>query len=96
MVDISRYQEARAQGLPIGSGVVEAACKTLATQRMKLSGMQWGTEGGQAILTLRGLTQSGDRFDRAWALLAATYQAEVISMRNVIAFPGPVVRKSAE
>lgn len=89
-----RYQEARARGLPIGSGVVEAACKTLATQRMKLSGMQWGQEGGQAILTLRGLSQSGDRFDRAWALLAATYQAEVISMRNVVAFPGAAAQKS--
>ena len=34
-----RYAEAQAQNLPIGSGVVEAACKTLATQRMKRSGM---------------------------------------------------------
>jgi hypothetical protein len=90
-----QYQQAKAQKLPIGSGVVEAACKTLATQRMKLSGMQWGDEGGQAILTLRGWTQSGDRFDRAWALLAATYQAEVITMRNVVAFPGPATRKPA-
>ena len=90
-----RYAQAKAQGLPIGSGVVEAACKTLATQRMKLSGMQWGDEGGQAILTVRGWTQSGDRFDRAWALLAATYQAEVITMRNVVAFPGPATRKPA-
>jgi hypothetical protein len=88
-----RYQQAKAQGLPIGSGIVEAACKTLAAQRLKLSGMQWGEEGGQAILTLRGWTQSGDRFDRAWALLAATYQAEVITMRNVVALPGPPMRK---
>jgi hypothetical protein len=67
-----RYQQFAADGLPIGSGVVEAACKTLVTQRMKQSGMRWGEDGGQAILTLRGWTQSGDRFDRAWALLAAT------------------------
>lgn len=88
------YHSVGAQNLPIGSGIQEAACKTLATQRMKLSGMQWGQEGGQAILTLRGWTQSGDRFDRAWALLAATYQAEVITMRNVVPFPGPANRKS--
>jgi hypothetical protein len=75
------------QGLPIGSGVCEAACKTLVTQRLKQSGMRWGEEGGQAILTLRGWTQSGDRFDRAWALLAATYQVKVTTLHNVIPFP---------
>jgi len=82
-----RYHQFVAEGLPIGSGVVEAACKTLVTQRMKQSGMRWGEDGGQAILTVRGWTQSGDRFDRAWALLAATYQAEVIVLHNVVPFP---------
>lgn len=82
-----RYHQFVAEGLPIGSGVVEAACKTLVTQRMKQSGMRWGHEGGQAILTVRGWAQSGDRFDRAWALLAATYQAEVIVLHNVVPFP---------
>ena len=82
-----RYQQFASEGLPIGSGVVEAACKTLVSQRMKLSGMRWGQEGGQAILTVRGWTQSGDRFDRAWAMLAATYQAEVITLHNVVPFP---------
>jgi len=82
-----RYQQFAADGLPIGSGVVEAACKTLVTQRMKQSGMRWEEKGGQAILTLRGWTQSGDRFDRAWALLAATYQAEVVTLHNVVPFP---------
>jgi hypothetical protein len=82
-----RYQQFSADGLPIGSGVVEAACKTLVTQRMKLSGMRWGEDGGQAILTVRGWTQSGDRFDRAWAMLAATYQQEVVTLHNVVPFP---------
>ncbi|MEO5729474.1 MAG: hypothetical protein ABI134_33550 [Byssovorax sp.] len=82
-----RYHEFAAEGLPIGSGVVEAACKTLVTQRMKQSGMRWDEAGGQAILTVRGWTQSGDRFDRAWALLAATYQAEVVLLHNVVPFP---------
>jgi hypothetical protein len=61
-----------ARGLPIGSGVVEAACKTLATQRMKRSGMSWG-EGKQAILTVRSLQQSG-RWERGWRLAAASFQ----------------------
>jgi hypothetical protein len=85
--DRMRYQQFAAEGLPIGSGVVEAACKTLVTQRMKQSGMRWGEDGGQAILTVRGWTQSGDRFDRAWAMLAATYQAEVVTLQNVVSFP---------
>ena len=44
------YAEAKDQGLPIGSGVVEATCKTLVTERLKRSGMRWSERGGQAIL----------------------------------------------
>jgi hypothetical protein len=45
----------------IGSGVVEAACKPLVGQRLKLSGMRWGTHGAQAILTMRGWDQGPER-----------------------------------
>jgi hypothetical protein len=68
----------------IGSGVVEAACKTLVAQRLKQSGMRWSVAGAQAILTPRGWEQS-DRFDEAWALIATTFQAEVTVLANVIA-----------
>jgi hypothetical protein len=78
-----RYAQLREQGLPVGSGPVEAACKTLVAQRMKQSGMRWGEIGGQAILTTRGWTQS-ERFDHAWALVAATYQVQVTTLDNVI------------
>jgi hypothetical protein len=81
--DKMRYAEWRDEGLPIGSGVVEAACKTLVTQRMKNSGMRWSQDGGQAILNVRGWAQS-ERFDQAWALLAATYCADVTLVNNVI------------
>ena len=54
--------------LPIGSGVVEAACETLVTSRMKRSGMRWGKDGGQAILNLRAWLRSG-RFDAACSIL---------------------------
>ena len=67
------YAEAKARHLPIGSGVVAAACKTLVTQRLKRSGMRWRHAGGQAILTLRALIQSG-RFDSAWELLSGAYR----------------------
>lgn len=78
-----RYAKTANENLPIGSGVVEAACKTLAS-RHKRSGMRWRTEGGQAIFTLRSLIQS-DRFDRAWGLLAAAYKRHVQTPENVVA-----------
>jgi hypothetical protein len=82
-----RYARARAHRLPIGSGVVEAACKTLATQRMKNAGMRWRHAGGQAMLTWRALQQS-DRFPQAWKLVARTYKKPVALPDNVIPFPG--------
>jgi hypothetical protein len=54
-----RYHDYRRLGLPIGSGVTEAACKTLFTQRLKLSGMRWSAEGAQLILNLRSILLSG-------------------------------------
>jgi len=80
------YAEAVSKSLPIGSGVVEATCKTLATQRMKRSGMRWRHPGGQAILTLRALVQS-HRFEHAWSLLSASYRAEVSLPENIVEFP---------
>ena len=64
------------QHLPIASGVMEAACKTLVTQRLKCSGMAWSPAGGQAILTFRSLIQSA-RWPRAWQLLAADFRQPV-------------------
>lgn len=80
------YAEAVSRNVPIGSGVIEAACKTLATQRMKRSGMRWRHPGGQAILTLRALVQS-HRFDHAWRLLSATYRVGVTLPDNVTKLP---------
>lgn len=78
-----RYATFARSKVPIGSGIVEAACKTLVTQRLKRSGMRWRHAGGQAILTLRAFEQSG-RFDRAWHLLAATYQHDVQLPDNIV------------
>jgi hypothetical protein len=79
-----RYAELTAKGFMIGSGIVEAACKTLVAQRLKQSGMRWSVTGAQAILTPRGWDQS-ERFDEAWALLAATFETDVTVLANVIA-----------
>jgi len=53
------YSEYRRKGLPIGSGVTEAGCKVVFTQRFKQSGMTWGREGGEVILRLRLAKLSG-------------------------------------
>ena len=53
------YPRYRRQGLPIGSGVTEAACKTVFTQRLKRSGMRWHKESAQVIVDLRVLHLSG-------------------------------------
>jgi hypothetical protein len=53
------YAGYRRRGLLIGSGVTEAACKTVFTQRFKRSGMRWGHESGQVILDLRVVYLSG-------------------------------------
>ena len=53
------YPRCRNNHLPIGSGVTEAACKTVFTQRLKQSGMTWKLEGGQWIVDLRVIQLSG-------------------------------------
>lgn len=62
-----RYAEARAKGLPIGSGNVEASCKSIVRQRMCRGGARWTHEPGENVLHLRALAQS-DRWDSGIAL----------------------------
>lgn len=54
------------QGLPIGSGPVEAACKTIVKARFCQSGMRWSIKGGQNIMNLR-VIQKSDQWDDTWA-----------------------------
>jgi hypothetical protein len=81
-----RYAAYQQANLPIGSGVVEAACKTLVSSRLKRSGMRWGIAGGQAVLTLRSVMQS-DRWERAWFLLRNDFRKPV----TVVEAHGPKV-----
>lgn len=48
-----RYAHYRQLGMFVGSGVVEAGCKTVLGARLKQSGMHWSTRGVTAIMTLR-------------------------------------------
>lgn len=59
------YADFRRRGLPIGSGPIEAACKTLVKTRLCRSGMQWSWQGGQRILQLRTYLKS-QRWDAFW------------------------------
>jgi len=60
-----KYDEYRAQGLFIGSGVIEAACKHVIGQRLKQSGMFWSERGANAIIALRCAILS-NRFEEFW------------------------------
>jgi hypothetical protein len=54
-----QYHAYKRQQLPLGSGITEAACKMVFTQRLKRSGRSWTLEGGQVILDLRVIWLSG-------------------------------------
>ncbi len=65
-----RYQHFKEQELFLGSGVVEAACRTIVGERLKKSGMEWTVRGADAIIALRCMTQSG-RLEDYWEQRAA-------------------------
>ena len=60
------YSKYRAKNLPIGSGVTEAACKTLVKQRLCNSGMRWVEKGAKIVLSLRALMLTPDRWEQFW------------------------------
>ena len=82
-----QYGEYRRQHLPIGSGVTEAACKTVFTQRLKLSGMRWKHEGARTVLTLRVILLSG-----IWSEVYATV-LESACATPIRTYGTPPVRK---
>jgi hypothetical protein len=63
------YALFRAMAFPIGSGVTEAACKTLVKQRLCGSGMKWTRSGAPAVLTLRAILLSTSRWTSLWSYL---------------------------
>jgi len=63
--DKMNYADFLARGLPIGSGPVEAACKSIVKTRLCRSGMRWSRKGGQRILHLRCFVKS-NRWDIFW------------------------------
>lgn len=62
-----RYKEFRNEGLFIGSGVVEAGCKSVIAHRLKQSGMRWTVNGANDILSLRICQFNDSRWEDYWA-----------------------------
>jgi hypothetical protein len=63
-MDYPRYRE---EGWQIGSGHIEAACKTVVNQRLKQSGMRWGCDGADAVCHLRALYEGEtSQWDAFW------------------------------
>jgi hypothetical protein len=60
------YPAFTADALPIGSGVTEAASKTLVKQRLCASGMRWKDKGTKIVLSLRALTHTAGRWAQFW------------------------------
>jgi hypothetical protein len=59
------YPDYRAKGLPIGSGVVESACKHVVASRLKRAGMRWDESGAENVMALRCHYLNG-RWDSLW------------------------------
>jgi hypothetical protein len=68
--DRMRYADLRKQGLFVGSGVIEAGCKSIIGSRLKQSGMEWTVKGANAIIALRCAMLS-HRFEDFWESRAA-------------------------
>ena len=66
------YAAYAGKGWPIGSGVIEAACKSVVKQRMCRSGQRWSIKGGQGILNLRSIAKS-NRWDAFWGEFTNRY-----------------------
>jgi len=60
-----RYDEYLAAGYPIGTGVIEGACRYLVKDRMERTGARWSLDGAEAVLRLRALWTNGD-FEPYW------------------------------
>src|SRR3984893_7509734 len=90
-----KYVQYRRQGLPIGSGVTEAACKTVFAERLKRSGMTWGLVGGQEILDLRVLVLSGVWPQRHQSYLSASHQPTIIQQGSDGTGKGRIPQKTA-
>jgi len=80
--DRMRYPEFRAKSLFVGSGVIEAGCKTVIGSRLKQSGMFWTVRGANAIIALRCCLLNGELEDYWDARRIAYYELFLTTSRS--------------
>jgi len=66
--DYMKYNEYLAKGYPIGSGVIEGACRSFVKDRMELAGMRWSEVGAESMLQLRSIKING-KWNKFWDCL---------------------------
>lgn len=65
-----KYHKHVKANYPIGSGIIEAACKTITKQRLSNSGMRWKIETVDNVLACRTLTHTNQRWEQTWNFIA--------------------------
>ena len=65
-----KYDEYLAKGYPIGSGVIEGACRSFVKDRMELAGMRWSVLGAETMLELRSI-KVNHKWDDYWRYFVA-------------------------
>ena len=89
-----RYDQYLAAGYPIGTGVIEGACRFLVKDRMERTGARWSLDGAEAVLRLRALWTHGD-FEPYWAFhLHREYERHHVSRLGTDSQPGHTQRTS--
>lgn len=73
------YSHYMMNNFPIGSGVTEAACKTLIKQRLCKSSMKWKTPGARVVIALRSLVQTTGRWTQFWNKINQNGLSEFVS-----------------
>jgi hypothetical protein len=81
-LDRMNYSDYRFKNLPIGSGVTEAACKTLIKQRLCNSGMKWVQSGAQIVISLRAIAQTNGRWNQFWRKINEQGLTAILSPRH--------------
>lgn len=76
-----RYDEFRAEGWPLGSGMVESGNKLVVEERLKGSGMHWGEQNVNPMLTLRN-AWCNERWEESWGMIEREMQRAVVVRRQ--------------
>lgn len=76
-----RYEICLAMGYPIGSGVIEGACRNLINDRLELTGMSWTHQGAESVMRLRSVHINKD-WDAFWKHRRASERHRLYGVRD--------------